>query len=308
MAPGSRGIGAVFVHFPAKIPIKRGMLSANREFHDVAGVIIFPTHPGSRSTCCEQERLCARRRLSGRKNAFCSQRVFSQILSQFARIFDLAPDVDFDVLGTVGKLALPILQGSGLAGIRAWTREIWPASRVHRVSTCCESGRLCAQARNVGGKFRKFQHSLISSPVFTRVVDVAPDVGFDDLGIAESLLPIFNGTGLAQSFGHNSSFLVRFRPVKYESKLSYFLPGLGWSVRSVFGLVNSPVKPWSNLVEFGQNSPNSWKCTRTSFQGFWAGDPVGLEQLGQTSVKLRSTLVKPGQTLGNVSGPSSWSI
>jgi hypothetical protein len=49
MAPGSRGIGAVFVHSSdAKIPIKRGMLSANREFHDVAGVIIFPTHPGSR--------------------------------------------------------------------------------------------------------------------------------------------------------------------------------------------------------------------------------------------------------------------
>jgi hypothetical protein len=30
-----------------KIPIKRGMLSANREFHDVAGVVILPTHPGS---------------------------------------------------------------------------------------------------------------------------------------------------------------------------------------------------------------------------------------------------------------------
>uniref|UniRef100_A0A2N9FZX4 Uncharacterized protein n=1 Tax=Fagus sylvatica TaxID=28930 RepID=A0A2N9FZX4_FAGSY len=49
MAPGSRGIGAVFrALLPAKIPVKRGMLSANREFHDVAGVIIFPTHPGSR--------------------------------------------------------------------------------------------------------------------------------------------------------------------------------------------------------------------------------------------------------------------
>uniref|UniRef100_A0A2N9FTX8 RNase H type-1 domain-containing protein n=1 Tax=Fagus sylvatica TaxID=28930 RepID=A0A2N9FTX8_FAGSY len=49
MAPGSRGVGAVFVHSSdAKIPVKRGMLSANREFHDVAGVIIFPTHPGSR--------------------------------------------------------------------------------------------------------------------------------------------------------------------------------------------------------------------------------------------------------------------
>uniref|UniRef100_A0A2N9EK59 Uncharacterized protein n=1 Tax=Fagus sylvatica TaxID=28930 RepID=A0A2N9EK59_FAGSY len=34
--------------FPVKIPIKRGMLSANREFHVVAGVVIFPTHPGSR--------------------------------------------------------------------------------------------------------------------------------------------------------------------------------------------------------------------------------------------------------------------
>jgi hypothetical protein len=31
-----------------QIPVKRGMLSANREFQDVAGVIIFPTHPGSR--------------------------------------------------------------------------------------------------------------------------------------------------------------------------------------------------------------------------------------------------------------------
>jgi hypothetical protein len=33
--------------FPVKIPIKRGMLSANREFQDVAGVVSFPTHPGS---------------------------------------------------------------------------------------------------------------------------------------------------------------------------------------------------------------------------------------------------------------------
>ena len=32
--------------FPAKIPVNRGMLPANREFHVVAGVVIFPTHPG----------------------------------------------------------------------------------------------------------------------------------------------------------------------------------------------------------------------------------------------------------------------
>ena len=48
MAPGSRGVGAVCVHYPMKIPVKRGMLSANREFHVVDGVVIFPTHPGSK--------------------------------------------------------------------------------------------------------------------------------------------------------------------------------------------------------------------------------------------------------------------
>ena len=34
--------------FPAKIPVKRGMFLANREFHVVAGVVIFPTNPGSK--------------------------------------------------------------------------------------------------------------------------------------------------------------------------------------------------------------------------------------------------------------------
>uniref|UniRef100_A0A2N9IX53 Uncharacterized protein n=1 Tax=Fagus sylvatica TaxID=28930 RepID=A0A2N9IX53_FAGSY len=54
---------ALDVLFPT-IPVKRGMLSANREFHVVAGVVIFPTHLG----------------LAGQL---------------FARVFDLAPDVGF---------------------------------------------------------------------------------------------------------------------------------------------------------------------------------------------------------------------
>uniref|UniRef100_A0A2N9ICD8 Uncharacterized protein n=1 Tax=Fagus sylvatica TaxID=28930 RepID=A0A2N9ICD8_FAGSY len=201
MAPGSRGIGAVFVHtLPAKIPIKRGMLSANREFHDVAGVIIFPTHPGSRINLLRA--------------------------GKTLRAKAALPMSDFDVLGTVGKrrkacaayfCKVPDSRESELRLVR-----YGPASRVHRGvfgpfegsfpiripadpdkflairefhvvhgcvlfpmcararrSTCCESGRLCAQARqrrweNSGN----FSTALFRRPVFTRVVDVAPDVGF----------------------------------------------------------------------------------------------------------------------------------
>ena len=69
---GSRKSGRVSCFsraFPAKIPVNRGMLPANREFHVVAGVVIFPTHPGPR--------------------------------------INLLPMSDFDELSIVGKLALP---------------------------------------------------------------------------------------------------------------------------------------------------------------------------------------------------------
>jgi hypothetical protein len=86
----------------------------------------------------------------------------------------------------------------------------------------------------------------------------------------------------------------------------------------VSGLVNGPVKPWSNL---GQTWSTLVKLGRTwsklskllemypglHFKGFWAwGVPVGMETVrsnfGQTSVnpsQAWSTLVKLGQTSGN---------
>ncbi len=58
----------------------------------------FPSFQRTRargSTCSESERLCARRRLSGRKNTSDLWCVFPYFLSVFARMFDLAPEVGF---------------------------------------------------------------------------------------------------------------------------------------------------------------------------------------------------------------------
>ena len=43
------GVSELFLcTFPMKIPVKREKFLENREFHVVAGVVTFPTHPGSK--------------------------------------------------------------------------------------------------------------------------------------------------------------------------------------------------------------------------------------------------------------------
>ena len=81
--------------FPAKIPIKRGMLPANREFHVVAEVIIFPTHPSSRVNLQRVGKTLRAKAPVRKKNASNLRPIFPRFLSAFAHVFDPAPDVGF---------------------------------------------------------------------------------------------------------------------------------------------------------------------------------------------------------------------
>uniref|UniRef100_A0A2N9G7V9 Uncharacterized protein n=1 Tax=Fagus sylvatica TaxID=28930 RepID=A0A2N9G7V9_FAGSY len=255
---------------------------------------------------------------------------------------------DFDVLGIVGKLALPTFARFRIRGNPSLDPVKFLAIRefhvVHgmcllsnvpglRGSTCCESGRLCAQAwqrrwENSG----IFSKTLFRRPVFTRVVDVAPDVGFrrswyrrkayatyfpkvqalhrGELGFARYDLanggrwnvPYAKGVGI-EALHHVSSEWSREWSVRFSF----------WSGQRSGQTLVKLGQPWSNLVKILQTLGNvSWD----PFQGFGRRvsrvlgivAPVGSEtawsNLGQTG-QLQSNLVNPWSNLvkilGNVS-------
>uniref|UniRef100_A0A2N9IGV6 Uncharacterized protein n=1 Tax=Fagus sylvatica TaxID=28930 RepID=A0A2N9IGV6_FAGSY len=71
------------------------MPPANRELHVVAGVVIFPTHSGSRVNLQRVGKTLRAKAAVRKKNASNLRPIFPCFLSVFARVFDLAPDVGF---------------------------------------------------------------------------------------------------------------------------------------------------------------------------------------------------------------------
>uniref|UniRef100_A0A2N9FBS0 Uncharacterized protein n=1 Tax=Fagus sylvatica TaxID=28930 RepID=A0A2N9FBS0_FAGSY len=227
---------------------------------------------------------------------------------------------DFDVLGTVGKLALPTfckvpdLRKSELGTCEIWSREQRPPGVfLVRLRTVFRSGfrldpvkflairefhvvhGMCllsnapgladqlvasqedsARKRgNVGGKNSgTFSKTLFRRPVFTRVVDVAPDVGFRRSWYRRKAYATYFSKRYRPcteaSLGSQDMILrtEAVRNVPYakgggQFDSSFWSGPSGQTGRSNLG------QPWSNLVKLGQSSPKSWEMyPGPRFEGF----------------------------------------
>uniref|UniRef100_A0A2N9IVR6 Uncharacterized protein n=1 Tax=Fagus sylvatica TaxID=28930 RepID=A0A2N9IVR6_FAGSY len=363
MAPGSRGVGAVFVCFSGEDSGQTGDAFGEPRVPRRSRSRYLSNAPGlADQLVASQERLCARRRLSGRKNAFYSQRVFSQILSQFARVFDLAPDVGFrrswyrrkacaayfcKVLDSRESELGLVRYGPANRGHRECFWSVWRT--VFRSGFRLDPEDSARKRGNVGGKIPEiFSTALFRRPVFTRVVDVAPDVGFrrswyrrkacatyfpkvqalhrGELGFARYDLANRGRRNVpyAKGFDHNSlvsrPFLARkVRQIEALITLFRMVKGVVSSIQlSVWSTVRSNLgQTWSTLVKLGRiwsKLSKLWEMyPGPHFEGFWAWwTLVGLETARSNLGQPWSNLVNPSQTWSNLwemcPGPSSWEL
>uniref|UniRef100_A0A2N9FKG3 Aminotransferase-like plant mobile domain-containing protein n=2 Tax=Fagus sylvatica TaxID=28930 RepID=A0A2N9FKG3_FAGSY len=248
MAPGSRGIGAVFVHSSdAKIPIKRGMLIGEPRVPRRSRSHYLSNAPGL------ADQLVASRKDSAREGGSC------------AAYFCKVPDSRESELGLV---------------------RYGPASRVHRGVFGPFEGSFPIRIPADPDKFlaiREFHvvHGCVLFPM-------CPGSQINLLRVRKTLC-----ASAATSALHRGELgFARYDPANGGRRNVPYAKG-GGQFDPVFGLVNGPVKPWSNLVNLGQTWSDLVKALqtlgnvpRTSFQGFLGkADP---SRAGNSSVKPRA--------------------
>uniref|UniRef100_A0A2N9GAQ6 Aminotransferase-like plant mobile domain-containing protein n=1 Tax=Fagus sylvatica TaxID=28930 RepID=A0A2N9GAQ6_FAGSY len=279
MAPGSRGVGAVFVHFSGEDSGQTG---------DAIGEPRVPRRSRSRYLSNAPglaDQLVASRKDSAREGG--------------------SPDVGFRRSWYRWKACVayfckvPDLRKSELGLVR-----YGPANRGHRsvfgpfegsfpIGIPVSPGRLCAQAwqrrwKNSG----TFSKTLFRRPVFTCMVDVAPDVGFRRSWYRRKAYATYFPK--VQALHRGELGFARYDPANGGRRNVPYAKGFDHN-----SLVSRP---------FLARKVSNRSSHHVLQNGLGAVDLVGLERLGQilgqTSVnpsQTWSTLVKPGQTLGNVS-------
>uniref|UniRef100_A0A2N9F8X6 Uncharacterized protein n=1 Tax=Fagus sylvatica TaxID=28930 RepID=A0A2N9F8X6_FAGSY len=296
MAPGSRGIGAVFVHSSdAKIPIKRGMLIGEPRVPRRSRSHYLSNAPGL------ADQLVASRKDSAREGGSCA--------AYFCKVPDSRESelglVRYGPASRVHRGVFGPFEGSFPIRIPADPDKFLAIREFHVVHGCvlfpmCPGSQinllrvrktLCASVATSVGKFPEtFSKTLFRRPVFTRVVDVAPDVGFRRSWYRRKACVTYFLT--VQALHRGELGFARYDPANGGRRNVPYAKG-GGQFDPVFGLVNGPVKPWSNLVNLGQTWSDLVKALqtlgnvpRTSFQGFLGkADP---SRAGNSSVKPRS--------------------
>uniref|UniRef100_A0A2N9IQP0 Reverse transcriptase RNase H-like domain-containing protein n=1 Tax=Fagus sylvatica TaxID=28930 RepID=A0A2N9IQP0_FAGSY len=275
MAPGSRGVGAVFVHFSGEDSGQTGDQTGSTEPERVP----FQRTRARGSTCCEQERLCARRRLF----RICGKSELGLVR------YGPANRGHRGVFGP--------FEGSFPIGIPARPRDKFLAIREFHVV------HECVLLSNVPGLADQLVASQEDSVRKRGNVGLAQRRAW----VREDMILRTGGrrnVPYAKGFGHNSlvsrPFLTRkVRIEALDHSLSHW--SRGGQFDPVFGLVNGPVKPWSNLVNLGQ----TWSNLLSELWEMYPG-PRFEGRLGSGCLVLRAdTRENPGgkngvMTLGHV--------
>uniref|UniRef100_A0A2N9G8G4 Uncharacterized protein n=1 Tax=Fagus sylvatica TaxID=28930 RepID=A0A2N9G8G4_FAGSY len=287
MAPGSRGIGAVFVHFSGEDSDQTGdafgeprvpRRSWSRYLSNAPGLVRINLLRAGKT-------LRAKAAVREEKCVFLPAQATGVFLVRLRAVFRSGFRLDPDKILAIREFHV------------VHECVFFPTHPGLWINLLRVRKTLRASVATSVGNSGNFSTALFRQPVFTRMVDIAPDVGF------------------RQSWYRRKAGATYFPKVQalHRGELGFarYDPANGgrWNVPYAKG----QVKPWSNLVNLGRSLvktlQTSGKCTpEPRFEGFWARWTPS--RAGNGSVKPRSNfgqpwsnLVNPGQTLGNVSGP-----